>query len=238
MVAPNKVVRAAIFDLDNCLSAADEPGKELLEPVFVAIRRNNHGHLSEEVLAQKHHFPPEMLAAAWAAYATLEVRVPMRGYPDLGTLTELPVMRFLVTSGFRRMQESKIRALGFASWFTGIHIDAIDDPNRVGKEAAFRNILAQHCLKPEVGDNPDSEIEAGNRIGVTTVQILRPSVRPGNNATHTIKRLAELKPLINAVREVAGGHCSPPALPESPVVRQVTASPIRLGSAVAAKAKP
>lgn len=38
-----------------------------------------------------------------------------------------------------------------------------------------------------VGDNPDSEIEAGNRLGLRTVQVLRPGVPRGNNATHYIK---------------------------------------------------
>jgi hypothetical protein len=33
------MIRAVIFDLDNCVSAADEPGKEFLEPVFDTIRR-------------------------------------------------------------------------------------------------------------------------------------------------------------------------------------------------------
>jgi FMN phosphatase YigB (HAD superfamily) len=42
------MIRAIIFDLDNCLSAADEPRKELLEPVFDAIRRANRGRLSDE----------------------------------------------------------------------------------------------------------------------------------------------------------------------------------------------
>lgn len=38
----------------------------------------------------------------------LEVTTPMQGYGDLDVLKELPVQRFLVTSGFRRLQESKI----------------------------------------------------------------------------------------------------------------------------------
>jgi hypothetical protein len=46
------MIRAIIFDLDNCLSAADEPGKALLEPVFDAIRRVNHGRLSNEALTE------------------------------------------------------------------------------------------------------------------------------------------------------------------------------------------
>jgi putative hydrolase of the HAD superfamily len=211
------MIKAIIFDLDNCLSAADEVGEDLLEPVFEAIRRNNHGRFSDKTLAEiyfdcwrhpldwvasKHGFPPEMLAAAWSVYASLEVQTPMRGYPDLAVLSELSVMRFLVTSGFRRMQESKIRALGFASLFTGVYIDAIDEPNRQGKEGMFRKILSQHQLRAEevlvVGDNPDSEIKAGNKIGIATVQILRPGVPRGNNATHTIHGLAELRAIVRA----------------------------------------
>ena len=114
------MIRAIIFDLDNCLSAADEPGKGLLEPIFDAIRRVNHGRLSDEALAEafsdcwrhpldfvakKHAFTEDMLAAGWAVYVQLEVATPMRGYADLRTLPELPVWRFLVTSGFRRLQE-------------------------------------------------------------------------------------------------------------------------------------
>lgn len=49
-----------------------------------------------------------------------------------------------------------------------------------------------------VGDSPDSEIEAGNRLGLRTVQILRPGVPRGDNATHCIHGPAELKGLMSA----------------------------------------
>ena len=209
------MIRAIIFDLDNCLSAADEPGKGLLEPVFDAIRRANQGRLSDEALAgafadcwrhpldfvaKKHGFPEDMLAAGWAVCARLEVAVPMHGYGDLRTLADLPVLRFLVTSGFRRLQESKIKALGFERLFTAIYVDAIDEADRKGKQRTFEEILSAYQLGPKevlaVGDNPDSEIEAGNRLGITTVQVLRPGVPRGNNATHHIEDLAELKSLL------------------------------------------
>jgi len=209
------MIRAIIFDLDNCLSAADEPGKEFLEPVFDAIRRVNHGRLSDEALAEafsdcwrlpldyvakKHGFTEDMLGAGWAASVGLEVAMPMRGYADLSTLPELQVLRFLVTSGFRRLQESKIKALGFERLFTAIYVDAIDEADRKGKQSIFEGILNDYRLKPEevlvVGDNPDSEIEAGNRLGITTVQVLRAGVPLGNNASHYIDELAELKGLL------------------------------------------
>ena len=209
------MIRAIIFDLDNCLSAADEPGKGLLGPVFDAIRRVNRGRLSDEALAEafadcwrhpldfvaeKHGFPEDMLAPAWAVCVRLEVTVPMYGYGDLRMLADLPVLRFLVTSGFRRLQESKIQALGFGRLFTAIYVDAIDEADRKGKQKTFEEILRVHQLRPEevlvVGDNPDSEIEAGNRLGLRTAQVLRPGVPRGNNATHYIHNLAELTGLL------------------------------------------
>ncbi len=206
------MTNAIIFDLDNCLAAADEPGEQLLAPVFAAIRAANDGSVSEATLraafadcwrtafdavAEKYHFPAAMQTAGCAALSQIEVTTPMHGYGDLAVLKELPGQRFLVTSGFRRLQESKVRALGFADWFTAICIDAIDEPHRRGKEGIFRNLLTTHGRRPDevlvVGDNPDSEIEAGNRLGMKTIQILRPGVPRSDRATAHIHGLTELK---------------------------------------------
>ena len=209
------VIRAVIFDLDNCPSAADEAGRELLEPVFDAVRRANTGALSDEALARafedcwrhpldwvarRHGFSEEMLAAGWEAAARAEVKAPMRGYPDLGALAELGARLFLVTSGFRRLQESKVRALGFAPLFEAIHVDAIDEAGRKGKQGIFEEILKTRRLSPEevlvVGDSADSEMEAGNRLWMRTVQILREGVPRGDNAAHYVHGLSELKGLV------------------------------------------
>lgn len=209
------MIRAIIFDLDNCLSAADEVGCGLLEPVFDAIRRANEGALSDRKLAQafeacwrhpldwvarEYGFTDEMLAAGWGVAARTEVEAPMHGYPDLGTLSTLPAILFLVTSGFRRLQESKIRALQFGPLFEAIYVDAIDEADRKGKGGIFKEILKTSHLSPEevliVGDSPDSEIEAGSRLGMRTVQILREGVPRGGNATHYIHSLSELRGLI------------------------------------------
>src|SRR5262245_52882915 len=120
------MIRALIFDLDNCLAAADEAGSQLYEPAFLAIRQTNHGTLSDEALdrafadcwrhpldwvAAKPGFSERMLAVAWAGLITAEARRPMGGYGDLGSLARWPVQRSRVPSGFRRLQKSKIRAL-------------------------------------------------------------------------------------------------------------------------------
>lgn len=207
--------KALIFDLDNCLAAANEVGEELYEPAFAAIRQANHGAVSAADLAQafadvwrhpldwvaaRYGFSEAMLAAGWRVFTKLEVTRAMHGYGDLAILAQLPAQRFLVTSGFRRLQESKIRALQLAPLFTALHVDAIDEPDRLGKQGLFQRILRDYSLAPPevlvVGDNADSEIEAGNRLGIPTVQTLRPGVPPAGNATHRIHSLAELKNLL------------------------------------------
>jgi putative hydrolase of the HAD superfamily len=209
------MIKAVVFDLDNCLAAADEIGHERLEPMFEAIRRAGDRRLPEEALerafadcwrlpldavAEKHGFSDEMLAAGWAVGSRIVVDAPMSGYADLATLRDLPVKLFLVTSGFRDLQESKIDALAVRPLFEGIYVDAIDEPNRRGKAGIFREILARYALAPGdvlvVGDNPESEIDAGNRLGMTTVQILRPGVAAGANARYSIHGLGELRELI------------------------------------------
>lgn len=210
-------MRAVIFDLDSCLSAADEVGPALYAPAFAAIRRANHGTLTDDqltaafaamwrfpldVVAREHGFSPAMRQAGWEEFRHLEVTTSMHGYGDLTALRQLDALRFLVTSGFRRLQESKIRALGLAPLFTEIVVDAIDEPEHRGKLQLFADLLRQHRLARRetivVGDNPDSEIQAGNDLGLTTVQILRPGVLPGRAANHHIHSLHELVPLVAA----------------------------------------
>jgi putative hydrolase of the HAD superfamily len=205
------VINALIFDLDSCLSAANEVGDQLFQPAIEAIRRANHGAVSEGSLKQafsdcwrfpfndvahKYGFTHEMTKAGFTAFAKIEVTKPMHGYGDLHVLRELRQKLFLVTSGFRRLQESKVNALGIRDLFTEIRIDAIDKPGSNGKAQHFEEILKSHFLKPEevmvVGDNPDSEIAAGNRLGMKTVQVLRPGVPRGHYATHYINSLNEL----------------------------------------------
>lgn len=211
------MIDACIFDLDSCLSAANEVGDELFEPAFNAVKNANQGAVSDADLdaafaacwrhpldwvATKYGFTDQMRRAAFEILKETQVLQPMFGYGDLPALKELEMPLFLVTSGFRKLQESKVRALGLDEIMTAIYIDAIDEPDRVYKKGLFERILRDHGLAAErvlaVGDNPDSEIAAGNSLGMRTAQILRPGVPRGDNADYYIARLDELKPILAA----------------------------------------
>jgi putative hydrolase of the HAD superfamily len=209
------MIRAVIFDLDNCLAPSDEAGEQILAPTFDAIRKANHGTLDSETLeeafeeswrsaldkvAEKYGFSKEMLDAGWKENARAEVRTPLHGYGDLDALGRIHARRFLVTSGFRRLQESKIRCLGLHPHFERIEVDAIDEADHQGKAALFEDIIQSAGLKADevlaVGDNEESEIAAGNELGLRTVQILRPGVEHAGKSTYVVHTLDELTQLI------------------------------------------
>lgn len=205
-----------IFDLDYCLCAGDEPGAALYEPVFASIRRANAGTLTEaalaeafaacmrfpfDVVAARFRFSAAMYRAGVRAFEAIEVAGPMQGYPDLHVLRDLRARCFLVTSGFPKLQQSKITALGIRPCFEAICVDSIVDHPRLGKQAIFADLVRRYALAPRqvwvVGDNGDSEIAAGNRLGMVTVQILRPGVEQCGTAHHAVGSLIELEALMD-----------------------------------------
>lgn len=142
---------------------------------------------------------PPMVDAGWQALSRLEFA--LQGYPDLSVVGSVPGERFLVTSGFRRLQESKIRALGIAACFSEIFVDAIDSPARKGKRALFAEILGKYRFPIRdvvvVGDNPESELAAARSLGLIAVRILRPGVVRSEVATHHVTDLSGLISWLN-----------------------------------------
>jgi putative hydrolase of the HAD superfamily len=210
-----KGISAIIFDLDNCLCDAREVGEKLFEPVFDAVRKANQGTLALQTLelalaecwytafdavAKRYGFDSKMFDAGRGAFAELEASGPMRPYPDISAIRQLPVRRYLVTSGFRRLQTSKIAVLGIEAWFDSVIIDAVDDPAHPGKQQIFESILAEECWRPNevlvVGDNPGSELAAGRRLGMPTVQTVRPGVTYSDEADDHVTSLDELLVLL------------------------------------------
>lgn len=207
---------SVIFDLDYCLCAGDEVGAAVYEPVFASIRGANAGALTDtalteafaacmrfpfDVVAKRFRFSAAMYRAGLQGFEATEIAAPMHGYPDLHALGDLRARCFLVTTGFQRLQQSKITALGIRSCFDAIHVDSIVDHPRRGKQAIFADILQRHGLVARqtwvVGDNGESEIAAGNQLGMITVQMLRPGVEQCKTARYCVSDLIELKALMD-----------------------------------------
>ncbi len=206
--------------MDNCLAPATAVGEALYAPAFDAICLANDGSVSESTLeaafedcwahaldwvAERHGFTQAMLSEGWKVFEKMEVEPPMEGYDDLCELERIPGDLYLVTSGFRKLQASKIRALGIVAHFKETFIDAIDDKDRVRKRPRFEWIIQSNSLDPSavviVGDNEQSEIKAGNQLGLRTVQTMRPGATSASSATHRVNGLVELRALVDSLFE-------------------------------------
>ena len=212
------MIRAVVFDLDNTLYDATTIPDQVLAPAIAAVRRANAGPdaIPTDVLeaalqsarrlgflqvAERHGLPASLSAAWREAYRGLLVTTPLQPYPDvLPSLTALGLTKLLLTTGFRRMQESKIAALDIAHLFDAIYIDALDQGEGPGKQRLLQDILDRYRSRaPEVlviGDSPENEIAAGNALGAITVQMLRPGIVFSGAAQYHLTTLAELPRLL------------------------------------------
>ncbi len=213
------MIRAAVFDLDNTLYDATTIPRSVLAPAVEAVRRANTGpdaipndvlesaiqsarRLGFLTVAERHSLPAFLRAAWRQAYQGLVVTTRLYPYPDvLPSLAALDLIKLLLTTGFRGMQESKIAALDIAHLFDGIYIDTLDATGAgPGKRRLLEQILDTHHLVSQevlvIGDSPENEIAAGNAVGAVTAQILRPGIEFSDTARYHLTTLAELPQLL------------------------------------------
>ena len=120
----------------------------------------------------------------------------LKPYGDVFIVPTINTTNYLITSGPSQFQNQKIDALGIRDWFSEIYVDNPIAPKWKNKEEIMRLILKKHHYETfeilVVGDSLNSEIQAGNNIGIETIQILRNGIIPSKEATYTIKSLSEL----------------------------------------------
>ena len=189
----------------------------------------------------------KIVKAAFTAYNSDEVE-DIRLFPGvlnaLNMLKKRGIKLLLITSGIYSRQVKKIRILGLEGKFDSVYIHDIEKD--ASKYSKFMKALKQHGLSPRevlaVGDKLSSEIRMGNKIGMTTVRVLRgrfSKLKPRNDLEepdYNIRRVSDLIPLLKrisavkikerSVRVVAiGGGTGLPLVLEAmkPYTRNITA---------------
>ncbi len=205
-----------ILDLDNTLFDTRSIPAEIIDRLHFRLRIANEEsravppEILEQAINDTWYAPfsvvcdkyslPEMLRSIWNEWQeTVSFDQPLPLYPDvwssLQTLRDQGHRLCLLTSGYRRLQRAKIEALGITRFFDEIHIDAVDESGS-GKAAIISELLLSGKWIREdlliVGDSATNEIEAGVRLGISTVQILRPGVVATELADRHIYSLLEL----------------------------------------------
>ena len=210
------MVSAVVLDLDHTLFDPRTHPDSMVGTLAARLRAVAHGAVPATILDQaledcwRHPFNqvlashplPEAVTAGWRRIMReAEVTEPLRPYPEVPTvLARLASRRFLLTTGFRRLQGSKLERLGLRPLFERVYLDSLDEPEPPGKRALLEQILDEHRLRPDdvvvVGDRGDDELAAARSLGIMAIQVLRPGVVPSEVASVQIPDLAPLPDLL------------------------------------------
>ena len=126
--------------------------------------------------------------------------LPILPFEDYQYIRSTPLDKFLVTTGFIKLQMSKVKMLGIEQDFKKIHI--VDpEVSRLTKKDIFAEIMAVHHYSPGellvIGDDPGSEIKAAQTLGIDTVLYDPGNKYPGVAATHKIENFEKIPYILN-----------------------------------------
>lgn len=202
--------QAMILDLDDTIFRTKSMPEAVFEPFFQHLAKSLQSDFQAPVIDKivsdlwqntwdkviiKYKIPPAVLLSAIKILDNLELNLKIATYPDYDFIKKLPHLKFLVTTSLTSLQNAKIRALKIENDFTEIIINDTFKESK-SKLDIFKELVHRYQLIPEntlvIGDNPDSEIAAGNQLHMITVQIMREGVLKGNNAKHYIHSFDEL----------------------------------------------
>jgi FMN phosphatase YigB (HAD superfamily) len=204
-----------ILDLDYTVFQTNMMDRKVFEPFFENLLKDINSLFSDkiieeivtdlwkdswDVVIEKHKIPKEIFFKSITILESIPLNLEISTYSDYHFVKNYPIDKFLVTTGLTSLQKAKIKALNIENDFKEIIINdrLIESKTKLD---IFREIIAEHNLVPEkiyvIGDNPNSEIQAGNHLNLNTIQIVRENIEKGNNAKYYINSFEELKNIIN-----------------------------------------
>jgi putative hydrolase of the HAD superfamily len=118
----------------------------------------------------------------------------MQPYEEYKYISETKTDKYLVTTGFTKLQWSKIKLLGIENDFKGIYIvDPQVSPET--KKDIFRMIMNSNNYQPAnlliIVYDPESEIKAAAALGLDTFLFDPDGRHQGAQATHSSKNLKD-----------------------------------------------
>lgn len=176
--------KAIIYDLDNTIYPVPSIGEKLFGSLFQLIAESGeHAHNMSavcfdimrkpfQVVAAYYQFSNELTEKGIDLLKDLTYEGEISPFPDYVEILKLPPERFLVTTGFYKLQFSKIKGMGIEGDFKEIHIvDPLTGTQT--KKEVFALLMKTHHYYPNdllvVGDDPSSELKAAAELGIEAV---------------------------------------------------------------------
>ncbi|MBD0276628.1 MAG: HAD family hydrolase [Flavisolibacter sp.] len=202
--------KAIIYDLDNTIYYVHSIGERLFASLFKIIEESkihqeNMTSIRDAIMrkpfqmvARNYQFSEELTQKGINLLKELTYEDEIRPFNDYGHIKNVPAERFLVTTGFMKLQHSKIKGMGIEPDFREIHIVDPMTSEKTKKEV-FADIMERYGYQPAevlvVGDDPESEIKAAQELGIDTVLYDKNNLYPQARSTYRITDFKELSQL-------------------------------------------
>ncbi len=200
-----------ILDLDDTIFETKSMSSDIFDEPISVLRSyysqqpdNNTDYIINELwtnpidyVLAKYDTPSSIVEDFYNKIVEIDYRgLDIQPHSDYQTIREIDLPKILVTTGLKELQWAKIKALGIEEDFLSIHIDDPRENPRRSKSVIFSQIIIESDLQPKdvivIGDNPDSELRAGNDLGMTTVQRQSESKSRGKEVDYYIEDFGEL----------------------------------------------
>ena len=203
--------KAIIVDLDNTIYLVSSIGDKLFETLFQLITesgdyKGDWEQIKSEIMrtpfqkvAEAFSFGEKLKAEGIKLLEEIEYNNTIEPVESYNFIRELHCKKFLVTTGFSKMQNSKIRQLGLEKDFDKIFVI---DPSltTLTKKDIFEKILADYNYTTKdvliVGDDINSEIKAAQDLGLEAVVYDFNMEHTGNKELPVITNFKELEQYI------------------------------------------
>jgi putative hydrolase of the HAD superfamily len=204
--------KALIIDLDNTIYPVSSIADHLFAGLFAILdeysERINAGdagrvsNIKREMMrkpfqhiAEEFSLDSEIRKLMIDALKNMSYDQPMQTFDDYKHIRSIQLDKYLVTTGFTKLQWSKVKMLGIEQDFKAIYIADPELGSRTKKDI-FAEIMQIHGYRPEellvIGDDPESEIKAAKALGIDTVLYDHQHSCPDAAATHKIRDLKEV----------------------------------------------
>lgn len=207
------MIKLVIFDLDNTLfDTYGQLGIKVLDKMVERMKKAGLTEKQEAVMRKKYiqtgfrtlanhlRLSDELRQIGMDNYKTMDLS-QIKPFDDIKLIKDFSQKKILVTSGTEKVQNEKIRILGVRDLFDEVIIDPVGSSE--SRNEIFSELLDKYDFKPReimiLGDNAESEISAGNNLGMVTVQIFRRDFLKGK-AGYYVKDLYEVKKILDEMK--------------------------------------
>jgi len=207
------MISALILDMDNTIFPSNSISDELFEPIYQLLEKHKDKVGEENIqeirklmskkawqkIAEEYEFNDELTKEGADILRETTYNKPITPFEDYALVKANTLDKFLVTMGFTKMQWSKVKMLNVENDYKEV---IVNDPETTEdtKKEVFQRILEKYNLNPQdvlvIGDDPESEIKAGNDLQMPTVLYDRMNEYGDKHATHRIGNYDELAAVI------------------------------------------